>query len=292
MLRQLVCSLLIDLAIQIIKTLVRPSHCASIYVMQQKFTGRHFRIGAAVEGTNVPIDIALMYVNVHGDYADESMFQKIIEAAIKHGWLNEMKEFNELFQWLIEQVTCHNTKIFIVSYKFLDIAMNVINYLPSAAVGHDISQLNTIFSYLNKSKWCQWERIGYNRSESVPTYCRMYQRVIGPIVWKCTDGFGKKYKNEYVSLLKNSFDENHWLHEYGHQLKLFIQNIHEMMVQSCNDARNYENAQNFKDTALKCYTKEMQDFTQKHKDNKFQNNDISIISLVTCCVDFDSFGIE
>ena len=206
------------------------------------------------------------------------MFQRIIEHAIKYGWLMELNEFDQLFHWLINQVTCNNTRKFIISFRFLDIVKDI-----SCSLRVDLLQLNKIFEYLNASEWCQWECIDSYFYRHPPSYSTMWNNAIDTIRWN----WDKMYGKPFLVNLKKIFDDpdkNYVMHQRALLLKKFIQNIHEMMIQSCHDL-SFALFRNFKDNLMKGYIEKMIESKQENMKN-------DILALVYLCIDFENFKID
>ena len=261
----------------------------TIMVNYEEFHGNGCKGKINFVGNNVPIHAALAYGDFVGTSADQSMLVNIIEQAIIYDWLNlnKSKEFSKLFHWLFKTVTCNYTQKFIISYKFLDIVCIVFHHLPKTLTSrdHNISYLNKIFNYVNKSKWCQWQGNWSYMYRHPPTYYKMYSITVGVVVEWNSD-FKFALGQNYVTKFKKYVDDkNHQLHKDATELKKFIQNIHDLMVQSCHDIRD-ESFDNFKDYVMQTYIKEMRESKQEEKDQPQ-----SWFLLVDYVIDFDNFQL-
>ena len=242
-------------------------------------------------GKKVPIHAALRYGNFVPGSSARSMLVNIIEQAICYDWLNfdKFQEFDKLLHWLFESVTCNYTEKFVISYKFLDIVRDVFSDLPQTRASYtddrDISYLHKIFDYVNKSQWCEWEASWTYMWRHPPTYYKMYDITVGAVLRSNSD-FRCALGRNYVTMFKKFVDgKNHWLHKDAIELKKFIQNIHDLMIQSCHDLRG-SSFDNFKDNIMQKYIKEMKQTKQEEKDNQQ-----SWFLLVDYVIDFDNFQL-
>ena len=206
------------------------------------------------------------------------MLQRIIEHAINYDWWRELNEFDQLFHWLINQVTCNHTRKFVISFTFLDIVNDV-----NCILRVDLSLLNKIFDYLNTSEWCEWETFNSYWPKPSPTYSQMWKKTM----CRVADNWRQIYDKSLLVRLKTIFDrpdKNKAMHRQALLLKKFVQNIHEMMVQSCRDLR-YSKFKNFEDNVMKGYIQEMTQSKQKNMKDK-------TLALVYLCIDFENFKID